>query len=148
MLVTLGRNSLEPPSSLADDGSVHFPVEIEVSKTALLLIKEKNNRYSMIRVCISKVIETLQVCKYIGKILKLRGCVDSNFYLILELIAIEDFYNLKLHMRMHSKMLTKSITRIRKENNDCSRLYVFKDPKQKQNSTALSNKENITIIGC
>ena len=58
MLVTLGRNSLEPPSSLADDGSVHFPVEIEVSKTALLLIKEKNNRYSMIRVCISKVIET------------------------------------------------------------------------------------------
>ena len=63
--------------------------------------------------------------------MKLRGCVDSNFYLILELIAIEDFYNLKLHMRMHSKMLTKSITRIRKENNDCSRLYVFKDPKQK-----------------
>ena len=26
LLVTLGRNSLEPPSSLQDDGSVHFPI--------------------------------------------------------------------------------------------------------------------------
>ena len=50
LLVTLGRNSLEPPSSLADDGSIHFPVETGVSEAALLLIKEKNNRYSMIRV--------------------------------------------------------------------------------------------------
>lgn len=49
LLVTLGRNSLEPPSSLADDGSIHFPVETGVSEAALLLIKEKNNRYSMIR---------------------------------------------------------------------------------------------------
>ena len=57
LLVTLGRNSLEPPSSLADDGSIHFPVETGVSEAALLLIKEKNNRYSMIRVCIFNVTE-------------------------------------------------------------------------------------------
>merc|ERR1712088_1009968 len=34
LLVTLGRNSLEPPSSLADDGSIHFPVETGVSEAA------------------------------------------------------------------------------------------------------------------
>lgn len=50
LLVTLGRNSLEPPSSLQDDGSLNFPVETGASEAALLLIKEKNNRYSMIRV--------------------------------------------------------------------------------------------------
>ena len=50
LLVTLGRNSLERPSSLQDDGSLHFPVETGASEAALLLIKEKNNRYSMIRV--------------------------------------------------------------------------------------------------
>ena len=51
LLVTLGRNSLEPPSSLQDpDANLHFPVETGVSEAALLLIKEKNNRYSMIRV--------------------------------------------------------------------------------------------------
>ena len=50
LLVTLGRNSLEPPSSLQDDGSLHFPIDTGASEAALLLIKEKNNRYSMIRV--------------------------------------------------------------------------------------------------
>ena len=50
LLVTLGRNSLEPPSSLQDDGVLHFPVDTGVTEAALLLIKEKNNRYSMIRV--------------------------------------------------------------------------------------------------
>ena len=53
LLVTLGRNSLEPPSSLQDDGNLQFPVETGVSEAALLLIKEKNNRYSMIRVSIN-----------------------------------------------------------------------------------------------
>ena len=50
LLVTLGRNSLEPPSSFQDEGSIQFPMETGVSEAALLLIKEKNNRYSMIRV--------------------------------------------------------------------------------------------------
>ena len=63
LLVTLGRNSLEPPSSLADDGSIHFPVETGVSEAALLLIKEKNNRYSMIRVRIlTKIRITYSLC--------------------------------------------------------------------------------------
>jgi hypothetical protein len=50
LLVTLGRNSLEPPSSLQDDSSIHFPVDTGVTEAALLLIREKNNRFSMIRV--------------------------------------------------------------------------------------------------
>lgn len=50
LLVTMGRNSLEPPSSFQDDGSIQFPLDTGVSEAALLLIKEKNNRYSMIRV--------------------------------------------------------------------------------------------------
>ena len=49
LLVTLGHNSLEPPSSLQDDG-LQFPVDTGVKEAALLLIREKNNRYSMIRV--------------------------------------------------------------------------------------------------
>eukprot|EP00093_Oithona_nana_P004037 04037.XXX_125430_123521_1 [CDS] Oithona nana genome sequencing. len=49
LLVTMGRNSLEPPSSFQDDGSIQFPLDTGVSEAALLLIKEKNNRYSMIR---------------------------------------------------------------------------------------------------
>ena len=77
LLVTLGRNSLEPPSSLADDGSIHFPVETGVSEAALLLIKEKNNRYSMIRVCIFNVTEVQQVFKNV-KYFILRGCAVSQ----------------------------------------------------------------------
>ena len=50
LLVTLGRNSLEPPSSLQDDGTLNFPVETGVVEAALLLIREKNNRFSMIKV--------------------------------------------------------------------------------------------------
>ena len=50
LLVTMGRNSLEPPSSFQDDGSIQFPLDTGVSEAALLLIKEKTNRYSMIRV--------------------------------------------------------------------------------------------------
>ena len=65
LLVTLGRNSLEPPSSLQDDGNLHFPVETGVSEAALLLIKEKNNRYSMIRVSL--------VCNMSAAILRLNG---------------------------------------------------------------------------
>ena len=57
LLVTLGRNSLEPPSSLQDDGSLHFPVETGVTEAALLLIKEKNNRYSMIRVKLANLLK-------------------------------------------------------------------------------------------
>lgn len=48
LLVTLGRNSLEPPSSL-HEGCLQFPVDTGVKEAALLLIREKNNRYSMIR---------------------------------------------------------------------------------------------------
>ena len=56
LLVTLGRNSLEPPSSLQDDGILNFPAETGVVEAALLLIREKNNRFSMIRVSIMKFI--------------------------------------------------------------------------------------------
>ena len=57
LLVTLGRNSLEPPpvgvsSELGGSGTGHlnFPRETGVKQAALLLIREKNNRYSMVRV--------------------------------------------------------------------------------------------------
>ncbi len=50
LLVTLGRDTLEPPSSLHDEGAIQFPAETGVTEAALLLIREKNNRYSMIRV--------------------------------------------------------------------------------------------------
>ena len=49
LLVTLGHNSLDPPSSLRDEG-LQFPIDTGVKEAALLLIREKNNRYSMIRV--------------------------------------------------------------------------------------------------
>ena len=55
LLVTLGRNSLEPPSSFQDEGSIQFPLDTGVSEAALLLIKEKNNRYSMIRVRLFRI---------------------------------------------------------------------------------------------
>ena len=49
LLVTLGQNSMDPPSSLRDEG-LQFPIDTGVREAALLLIREKNNRYSMIRV--------------------------------------------------------------------------------------------------
>ena len=52
LLVTLGHNSLDPPNSLAE-GGLQFPVETGVKEAALLLIREKNNRYSMIRVSLT-----------------------------------------------------------------------------------------------
>ena len=61
LLVTLGRNSLEPPPVGADlgvggasihatQGQLNFPRETGVRQAALLLIREKNSRYSMVRV--------------------------------------------------------------------------------------------------
>ncbi len=51
LLVTLGKNGLEPPTVLEDDlGPLQFPKDTGVKEAALLLIREKNNRYTMVRV--------------------------------------------------------------------------------------------------
>ena len=53
LLVTLGSNTVEPPVTLQDmETPLQFPAETGVKSAALLLIREKNNRYSMIRVSI------------------------------------------------------------------------------------------------
>ena len=51
LLVTLGKNGLEPPTVLDDDlCPLQFPKDTGVKEAALLLIREKNNRYTMVRV--------------------------------------------------------------------------------------------------
>ena len=72
LLVTLGQNSMDPPSSLRDEG-LQFPIDTGVREAALLLIREKNNRYSMIRVsntnhCIGTL--TITITNYVFAILK------------------------------------------------------------------------------
>jgi hypothetical protein len=55
LLVTLGKNGLEPPASLGEDvGPLQFPKDTGVREAALLIIREKNNRYTMVRVSIVK----------------------------------------------------------------------------------------------
>jgi hypothetical protein len=65
LLVTLGKNSLEPPtlpqnefdltgfsraqSGLAGIAPLQFPTDTRVKQAALLLIREKNSRYSLVR---------------------------------------------------------------------------------------------------
>ena len=47
----LGKNGLEPPTVLDDDlCPLQFPKDTGVKEAALLLIREKNNRYTMVRV--------------------------------------------------------------------------------------------------
>lgn len=55
LLVTLGHNSVDPPSSL-QEGGLQFPIDTGVREAALLLIKEKNNRYNLIRVSFNEMI--------------------------------------------------------------------------------------------
>ena len=56
LLVTLGRNSvdfaLSTSSSSSSSGhfALQFPRDTRVKSAALLLIREKNNRYSLVRV--------------------------------------------------------------------------------------------------
>ena len=51
LLVTLGKNGLEPPVSLGQQiDLLQFPKDTGVREAALLLIREKNNRYTMVRV--------------------------------------------------------------------------------------------------
>ena len=51
LLVTLGRNSLEPPPTLdSANAPLQFPTDTGVRRAAMLLIREKNSRYSMVRV--------------------------------------------------------------------------------------------------
>ena len=59
LLVTLGKNGLEPPASLSEEvDPLQFPKDTGVKEAALLLIREKNNRYTMVRV--SKIKLNLQ----------------------------------------------------------------------------------------
>ncbi len=66
LLVTLGRNSLEPPvlSVAAGDESslpaLQFSVDTRVKQAALLLIREKNNRYNLVRV----ISNLMPICTY------------------------------------------------------------------------------------
>jgi hypothetical protein len=51
LLVTLGKNGLEPPTAAIEDtASLQFPKDTGVKEAALLLVREKNNRYTMVRV--------------------------------------------------------------------------------------------------
>jgi hypothetical protein len=60
LLVTLGRNSLEPPSQQQDQdeavygrglvGGLQFPTDTRAKQAALLLIREKNSRFNLVRV--------------------------------------------------------------------------------------------------
>lgn len=58
LLVTLGKNSTEPPSeeaALANGGNgLQFPRDTGVAHAALLLVREKNSRYSMVRVSVKE----------------------------------------------------------------------------------------------
>ena len=79
LLVTLGRNSLEPPSSFQDEGSIQFPLDTGVSEAALLLIKEKNNRYSMIRVRLFRIpdqlLKLISIFFFLQDPIFLRNCI-------------------------------------------------------------------------
>ena len=54
LLVTLGRNSVDFDLSTSSSSSGHFalqfPRDTRVKSAALLLIREKNSRYSLVRV--------------------------------------------------------------------------------------------------
>ena len=65
LLVTLGRNSVDfdlSTSSNASSSSGHFalqfPRDTRVKSAALLLIREKNSRYSLVRVSSMKCYNT------------------------------------------------------------------------------------------
>ena len=57
LLVTLGRNSVDfdlSTSSSMGHFALQFPRDTRVKSAALLLIREKNSRYSLVRVSINK----------------------------------------------------------------------------------------------
>ena len=77
LLVTLGHNSLDPPSSLRDEG-LQFPVDTGVKEAALLLIREKNNRYSMIRVSVCLVSHVSLPKTLLNVFIVIKNCSEKN----------------------------------------------------------------------